>query len=125
MGSLNPAGVPVMIDGVERRLLFTLNAIEEIQEHYGLPLSEVMEKFGDPMELPKTMRYITSALLADEAERTGGNLETYTEKEIGWKITEKDQVSWLTAILKAYGASLPEAGEEDEDPNRKSGNTKN
>lgn len=124
MSSLNPAGAAVMVDGVERHLLFTLNAIEEIQERYGLPLSEVMEKFGDPMELPKVMRCIVAVLLADEAERTGGDLKVYTEKEIGWKILEGDQIPWLTAILKAYGGSLPEAEEEDDAPNRKSGSMK-
>lgn len=36
MCNLKLRGVPVMVEGVERHFLFTLNVIDEIQNHYNL-----------------------------------------------------------------------------------------
>lgn len=120
MSDLRPKGIPVTIGGVERHFLFTLNAIDEIQDHYKMPLSEVIEKFADKEESYKTMRYVITVLLNDEAERENGQ-STVTEKEVGWMITLENEAEIITAVFRAYGYSLPEG---DKDPNRMSGTTK-
>lgn len=120
MSDLKPRGVPVMVDGVERHFLFTLNVIDEIQDHYDLALSEVIDKLTDKSQAYKTLRYIIMTLLNDEAERENaiGNdkYKKVTEKETGWLITLENEEEILIAVFKAYGLSLPEG--EDEYPNQ-------
>lgn len=120
MSDLRPIGVPVIIDGVERRMLFTLNVIDEVQEHYNKPLAEIINELLGKADALKTMRYLTYALLDDEAQRkatSGESLKQYSEKEIGWLITLENQEEILLAILKAYGLALPENNKEDISPN--------
>lgn len=120
MSDLKPRGVPVMVEGVERHFLFTLNVIDEIQDHYNLALSEVIDKLTDKSQAYKTLRYIIMTLLNDEAERenaTGNDkYKKVTEKETGWLITLENEEEILIAVFKAYGLSLPEG--EDEYPNQ-------
>lgn len=126
MSDLRPIGVPVTIDGVERHMLFTLNAIDEIQEHYNAPLAEIINKLMDKSNAVKALRYVTYALLEDEAQRksaVGEKLKQYSEKEVGWVITKENEEEILLAILKAYGLALPEGEEEDFYPNQMSGTT--
>lgn len=111
MSDLKPRGVPVMVDGVERHFLFTLNVIDEIQDHYNLALSEVIDKLTDKGESLKVLRYLIATLLNDEAARCDQNLEMYSEEQIGWIIDAETLDMFTLALLRAYGISLPEADE--------------
>lgn len=126
MSDLRPRGVPVMVEGVERHFLFTLNVIDEIQDHYDLPLLEALNYLTNERTKNKALKYIVVALLNDEAERekAAGKepLKEYTEQEIGWIIDEDNHGEYLVAILQAYGVSLPEPDGES-DPNQLSGRT--
>lgn len=118
MSDLRPVGVPVEVKGVERHLLFTLNTIDEIQEHYDKTLDEVLDYLMDDRKLPKVMTYILCVLLNDEAERKPEDgLIKYTEKEIGNIVTREEIMEYTFKILKAYGVSIPEADAEVEAPN--------
>ncbi len=121
MSGLNPKGIPVKISGEEHALLFTLNAVDDIQDRMDMPIDDVIDCLSDSRKAWKACKTILSSLLNDEAERKkyyNKQLEakSYTEEEIGWMITEGDKYEILAAILKAYGAAVPE----DEDPNRES-----
>lgn len=122
MSDLRPLGVPIEIDGVERHLLFTLNAIDDIQEHFDKELGQIINDLTSKEESTKTLRYVSMALLNDEAERK--DLKKYTDKEIGWIITLDNQIEITIKILEAYGISLPKGDEDDEDPNQTSGQQK-
>lgn len=125
MSDLRPVGVPVMIEGVERHMLFTLNVIDEMQEHYNEPLAEIINNLMKKSSAVKTLRYMTYALLEDELQRKaagGEKLKKYSEKEIGWLITRENEEEIMLAILKAYGLALPESDDEEEMfPNQSSG----
>lgn len=109
MSDLKPKGVPLILGEEERHLLFTLNVVDEIQDHYGCALEEVMDRLTDKKESSKTLRYLVMALLNDEEERSGKEgRKAYTEKEVGWLITQDNVIDVTVAILKAYGLSLPE-----------------
>lgn len=125
MSDLRPVGVPIKLEGEERHLLFTLNAIDQLQEHYKEDLSEIIDKLTDKTEAVTTLRQILLTLLNDEAERelnlNGKELKVYSLKEIGWLVSLDNQDEILVNILKAYGLSLPEG--EDDTPNLMSGQT--
>lgn len=125
MGDLNPQGVPLMLGGEERHLLFTLNAIDEIQSKFGVPLEEAMSQLTERESTNGALKTIVQILANDEVERLsykGGecSLKPVDEKEIGWMLTNKNRIEALMAVLKAYGGSLPEP-EEGEDPNQTGG----
>lgn len=127
MGRLRPTGVPVTIGGTERHLLFTLNAIDEIQERNDAPLGEVVSKLADEKEANKALRSIVTILLNDEVERlsykNGKNeFDILDEKQVGWMITKENIDEVAVAVLKAYGCDLPETDESD--PNREGGQQK-
>ena len=112
MSELKPTGVPIKLDGAERHFLFTLNVVDEVQDHYDCSLEEVVNKLTDKKESVKILRYLTMALLNDEAERSPqAELKTYTEKEVGWLITQENVLEVTMDVLRAYGLSLPEPDE--------------
>ena len=129
MSDLRPTGEKIVVDGVERRLLFTLNAIDELQEQCKMPLDEIVNLLTDKEKSGKALRKILMVLLNDEADRMEHNrketekLRRYDEKEIGWIITRDNVIELTIAVLKAYGLSLPE-GDEFETPKAQSGQTR-
>ena len=125
MGELNPQGVPLMLGGEERHLLFTLNAIDEIQSKFEMPLEEAMDQLTKRESANGVLKTIVQILANDEVERLsykGGecSLKPIDEKEAGWMLTNANMMEAFMAVLKAYGGSLPEPGE-DEGPNQAGG----
>lgn len=127
MSALKPTGVPITLDGVERHILFTLNAIDEIQERFDESLEEVMKKLLEKEEAGDTLRVLLMTLINDEVERLNYKdgeckLETVDEKQIGWMLTNQNILEATIAVMRAYGYDLPEP--EEDDPNQKSGQQK-
>lgn len=125
MSDLNPIGVPITLGGVERHFLFTLNVIDEVESHYGMPVIDALDKLWDKKELYGALRYFTTVLVNDEVEYMrhkdpDSALKPITEKEAGWLITVDNIPEVTAAILAAYRLSAPEP-DEDDDPNLRSG----
>lgn len=123
MSDLRPKGVPVKIGGEEHNLLFTINAVDEIQDRMNLPIDEVFDSLTNPWEAWKALKTMLACLLNDEQGRKkfyGEIQETkvYTEEEVGWMVLETDKYVIIEAMLRAYGVSLPET--EEESPNMES-----
>lgn len=128
MSDMRPEGVRMEIDGQERRVLFTLNAVDSIQDRLGVPIGEAIDMLTDPKTANEAYRVILTSLLNDEVERMDfkgmpHSLKAYTEKEVGWIVAETNKYGVLEAILKAYGVSLPEP-EEGDPPNQGSAQRK-
>ena len=120
MSELQPRGVPITIGGKERRFLFTLSAVDEVQNEFGLPVSEVIEKLANNNEIIDTASRIALILLNGDIER---DRKKNNSDEPLWTETElKDEIDitmlgmLVRTILKSYGYSIPDL-EEDEDPN--------
>lgn len=125
MSDLRPRGIPVVLDGVEHRFLFTLNTIDSIQDETDKNMKDIMMDLADEESSNKTLIYLVKTLINHEAERKKRKnpdcaLETVTDQEVGDLIGMDNIVEVTAAVLSAYGYSLPKADEED-DPNRESG----
>ncbi len=124
MSDLKPRGVPVVLDGVERRFLFTLNVIDDIQSETGKNMKEIMQELADEEKMKDTLKYLVTTLVNDEAERMkrkdpDSGLSAITQREAGELIGMDNIVEITAAVMLAYGYSLPEP--EEDDPNQESG----
>lgn len=122
MSDLNPKGASIVLGGVERKLLFTLNVMDEIQSHYDKTVFEALKLLIDPMQQTKVVKFLLMTLLNDEAEREKArnkdtDLKVLSEKEVGWLVSYDNLAEVVSAMLKAYGMSMPEPDESEKDPN--------
>lgn len=125
MSDLRPRGIPVVLNGIEHRFLFTLNTIDSIQDETDKNMKDIMMELADEESSNKTLIYLVKTLINHEAEREKRKnpdcaLETVTDQEVGDLIGMDNIVEVTAAVLSAYGYSLPKADEED-NPNRESG----
>lgn len=125
MSDLRPRGIPVVLDGIEHRFLFTLNTIDSIQDETDKNMKDIMMELADEASSNKTLIYLVKTLINHETEREKRKnpdcvLETVTDQEVGDLIGMDNIVEVTAAVLSAYGYSLPKADEED-NPNRESG----
>lgn len=122
MSDLQPRGVAIEIGGVERHLLFTIAAIDELQAKYDKPLTSVMALLQDDDKVIDVTFDIMYILINDEIKRNNffhhRDDATVTEQELRWLMDYTSINAYLGAIFKAYGISLPEV--EDDDPNAES-----
>lgn len=114
-----------MLGGVERRFLFTLNVIDAVESHYGMPVIDALGKLWDEKELSGALRYFATVLINDEAERErvknpDSRLRPVTERETGWMVSVDNIAEVTAAIFAAYGFSAPKP-EEDDGPNLEGG----
>lgn len=134
MSDLKPKGIEIEVGGQKRYLLFTINAIDEIQEKCNAPLFDVIKRVADAAggktdrETIQNFRTLVTVLLNDGEE---GKLEEdrniLTENEVGRLLTIKNYSTIAVAVLRAYGVSIPEPNEleddesDEEDPNVETG----
>lgn len=109
MSDLNPKGIIAMIDGGERKLLFSINAIDEIQDRLNLPfldavehIAHVADRSTDKEDL-QVFKVMLSVLTGMDEKQIGDTVEYRELSKIAWK------------LLEAYGISMPEPSEDEDD----------
>lgn len=124
MSDLKPTGTLINVDGVERRVLFTISAVYKLQEKMEKPISEIvnecLRKSDDVAEIMKWTMDILEVLSNDEAERTCEKEKEVESGHFEKFITAKNVYPVLSLILVEYGIDLPEP-EDDDSPNGKGG----
>lgn len=117
MSDLQPKGPKIELGGEEREMLFTLRAVDEIQDHFDAPVSEVIGMLADEEKIYKAVPFLAAVLVSEGS---------HGEKPV----TEDDMKGWITVpmlayvsakIMRAYGIAVPEP-DEDDDPNATSRN---
>lgn len=121
MSVMQPKGHPIELEGVQHRLLFTLAAVDEVQDHYDEAMIEVLARLRDDRAVISTTGYIMTVLLNDEAARTGG--QPVTEEEVKRMISIENLEDCVRTILQAYGLSVPELEDDDPNPESRSNST--
>lgn len=127
MSDLRPTGAPVVIGGQEYNILFTIGAIEAIQESCNKALVETMPaivniaNYGTSTEDVKTFYNVIAAFLTVD---TGKEVKA---EDIDGIIKPAEMQKIAITLLEAYGFSMPdpdsddEDSEENEDPNQETG----
>lgn len=117
MSDMQPMGTPlVLLDGVERRVLFTLSVVDEIQAKYNETVPEVFQRTGDLKQQSDVVAFLVVTLINHAAKREKSK-DTVTEEYV------KDNIDMIIlpkinrSIARSYGYSVPEdEDEEDEEP---------
>ena len=125
MSVLNPRGVKIDLGGKEYEFLFTLNAIDQLQDESGMSLQECIKSLTEPETVTKMLRMTAKILINDYLERTEEHPEFVTDKTVGWFVTLENQGDVLVAILKSYGISMPDPEEDEEEEDETDGQDPN
>lgn len=113
MSDLRPEGNIVKIGGEAHSLLFTLSVIDAVQYKYGENVWETLKRLAKSQEGLMALRFILKELLNDEAFRTKTG-RTYTEEDVGNMVLASEIPGLERAIITAYGMSVPQAEDEEE-----------
>ena len=115
MSDLRPTGAPVIIGGQEYNILFTIGAIEAIQETCNKALVETMPaivnvaNYGTSSEDINTFYNVIAAFLTVDS----GKKVTVEEIDGIMKPAEMQKIA--ITLMEAYGFSMPDPDSEDED----------
>lgn len=126
MSDLRPKATTIRLGGKEYGLLFTLNAIDEIQDRFNMPISQLDKLLSDERTVYKTLRYLLTVLINEAIDDAGAGDPHVDEKYVGRKITAADINALQSGIYTSFTAGMPESEEtgdteEETDPNVKSG----
>lgn len=134
MRILKPVGEEIDFDGKVRHLLFNVNVIDEIQEHFDMYIVDVLNsmfKVDDKAAQRSafdTLSYVLTVLLNEDARIHNKNnpadqWDEITEEFIkGELLTNSTTVTIGLLVLESFNGSISKKGEDD--PNQKSGQTK-
>lgn len=113
MSAIKDGRFPIELGGKRRHLLFSLNALDEIQDKFGGydKLGEVFNQ--NNKEWIKNTRWLLTLLLNEGAEEGD---EEVTEKQVGKWIHTGNILEVQTAILKAFAVGTTGGKEENEEP---------
>lgn len=126
MRILKPKGEEITIEDRTYCLLFNINAIDEIQEHFDKPIDVVLNEVIDVRDSENKkqsynkLTYILAVLINQDVERHNRKHEDKWEKlSEDWLkeeiITSVTSIKILAVILRAFNGSV-ETGD-NEDPN--------
>lgn len=115
MSDLRPTGAPVVIGGQEYNILFTIGAIETIQETCNKALVETMPAIAnvanyrtDADDLRTFYNVVAAFLTVDSGKKV-----TADDIDGIMKPTEMQKIA--ITLMEAYGFSMPDPDSDDED----------
>ncbi len=122
MSDMNPKPTPIKLGGKEYGLLFTINAIDDIQDRFDIAIENIESLFDDPKIRIKAIRYLLTLLINEgtdwKNDQTGGNEPHVDERFVGRLITAQNINSITKSIISTFTSGAPES---EEIPNAESG----
>lgn len=105
MGSLNQKPVEIEFQGKVYRCAFTLNCIDEAQEHFDKTLTDIIDFAFNGTRAARNIRYLLTLLLNESTDAPEGGFD---EQEVGSAIDIRNFDYYCTKVLDALGVSLPD-----------------
>ena len=126
MRALKPAGEKITLGGNEYGLRFTLNAIDDIQEHFNIGISEMGKLFDDERGRVKNLRYLLTVLINEnidcENDENGEQRPRIDERYVGRQIHTGNMFDVMGSVYKAFKTHSTDADSEGgETPNAAGG----
>lgn len=122
MSDLRPHGVKLKLGKKEYGIRFTLNAIDEIQDHFDIPISRINELFEDQRKQITNLRWLLTTLINEDIDCLNDEREEkipkVDERYVGRHIDSTNMKDIIGTIYKSFSESTPES--DDEVPNDQS-----
>ena len=116
MSDLRPTGTKITLGGKEYGMRFTLNAIDDIQEHFGIDISDIGELFSDSRNRIKSLRYLLTLLINEDidcvADETGEAPKHLDERYVGRYIDATNMQNLMGSIMQSFSDGTPRRDEE-------------
>jgi hypothetical protein len=131
---LKPVGEEIEFDSKVRHLLFNVNVIDDVQEHFDMYIVDVLNYIFEVEDKDvqrksyDTLSYVLSSLLNEDVRIHNKNnpsdqweeiTEDFIKEEV---LTNGNSPVFASLVLKSFNESLPK--HEEDDPNQKSGQKK-
>ena len=115
MSDLRPKPTTITLGDKEYGMLFTLNAIDAIQDHFDIPISQLTGLMRDERKAYKVLRFLVATLINEAIDDSESGEPHVDEKYIGRKMTPANMGTLQSSILKAFSEGTPNS--EDDSPN--------
>lgn len=119
MSDMKPKHATVTLGGKEYGLLFSVNAIDEIQDHFDIPISELTKLLQNERTAFKAVRFLLTTLINEAIDDAESGEPHVNERFIGRKIDVTKMNDFKIGIFKSMTNGIPEP-DEDDIPNAKS-----
>lgn len=116
MSDLKPHGISVTIAGEEVKILFSIGAIDEVQSECNLGIFDVMEKIlqASHMILKHDVVQTFATTLSVIVNYNNVDFQTTTEDILDAVLLD-EYPALASAMLDAFGISMPEKDEDEDD----------
>ena len=122
MSDLKPTGTKIKLGNRELGMRFTLNAMDDIQEKFEIPISELGTLFTESIKQIHNLRYLLTLLINEDIDcqnDTNGTDDAHVdERFVGRHIDAANMNDMIGCIYKSYAAGSPKS--EEESPNGES-----
>lgn len=122
MSDLKPKGTKIKLGKNEYGMRFTINAIDDIQEHCDIAIEDLTKLFKDSKTRFKNLKYLLALLINEDIDcvkdETGEEIPHVDERFVGRHIDSNNMKGIMETILAAFTSGTPE-GDEDS-PNAQS-----
>jgi hypothetical protein len=122
MSDMKPKGTKLKLGNAEYGLRFTLNAIDDIQDHFDVPIENLGELFNDSKKRIRNLRYILTVLINEDIDcvndETGEKTAHVDERYVGRHIDANNMQEMMAAVFNSFRSGTPKS--DDEAPNGQS-----
>ncbi len=112
MSDLRPKATTIKLGDKEYGLLFTLNAIDEIQDRFDISISELSDLMKDERKVYKVLRFLLATLINEAIDDSESGQPHVDERFIGRKITPANLSELQSGIFSAFTAGTPRINED-------------
>lgn len=119
MSDLRPKPGTISLGGNEYGVLFSINVIDDIQDHFDISIEQLSDVLQDPHKRFKVLKYLLTALINEAIDDEESGKPHVDIQWVGRKLRPDNMGELVSKSLKALHVSMPET-EDDDSPNAQS-----
>ena len=113
MSDLRPKPPEIELGGKKYGILFNLNAIDEIQDRFDIPISKLADLMQDERKVFKVLKSLLAILINEAIDDSESGEPHVDEKFVGRKITVADIPTLKDKVFVAFAEGMPESDDDD------------
>ena len=113
MSDLRPKPPEIELGGKKYGILFNLNAIDEIQDRFDIPISKLADLMQDERKVFKVLKSLLAILINEAIDDSESGEPHVDEKFVGRKITVADIPTLKDKVFSSFSEGMPESDDDD------------